>query len=617
LVFSQLFHKYPHMNSIHLLPDLVANQIAAGEVIQRPASAVKELLENAIDADASKIQLIIKDAGRTLIQVVDNGKGMNFTDARMCFERHATSKISTADDLYHLKTKGFRGEALASIAAIAQVELKTKREDEETGTLIITEGFQIKEHTPTVTQNGTSIAVKNLFYNVPARRNFLKSDAIELGHIEEELNRLSLIHCEVEFSFFHNGKLIQQLPSSNQKQRIINVFGAHFKDKLFPVELNTETIKISGFIAKPENAKKKKNEQYLFVNQRFVKHYLLTHAIESTYKELIPEGHKPAFFIEITVPPSTIDVNISPTKIDIKFQDDRMIYAFLNAAVKKTLGAHSLIPQIDFNYNPQYDFDKIKPKSDVKPPTLTLNPNYTPYNSKSEKKISSSDSWEQFLSGLKKETIQVQSNESYNIKFSAEKKEDEVVIDENQLKCLVFNDAYLVFVWKEALHILDLFAARERILFEHFLHALEHTPVVIQQSMFPETITLPASSVEIINDILPELRALGYDLEQIDRTSFAVNGTPIEEDNSGVQQVIEQFVEMYKTHQFLHKTDKNSAIAKSLAKQKIHSKLQIISEIEQQAFIKQWLQCHTPHISPSGRKVSKQFTSKDIIKFFE
>ncbi|MDR2972048.1 MAG: DNA mismatch repair endonuclease MutL [Bacteroidales bacterium] len=605
------------MNTILLLPDLVANQIAAGEVIQRPASAVKELLENAIDAGATKIQLIIKDAGRTLIQVVDNGKGMGFTDARMCFERHATSKIATADDLYRLTTKGFRGEALASIAAIAHVELKTKRPEEETGTLLVTEGSQVKEHTPTATQDGTSISIKNLFFNVPARRNFLKSDAIELGHIEEELNRISLIHCDVEFSFFNNGKLMQQLPPSNQKQRIINVFGTHFKEKLFSVELNTEAVKITGFIAKPENAKKKKNEQYLFVNHRFVKHYLLTHAIESTYKELIPEGHKPAFFIEITVPPATIDVNISPTKIDIKFQDDRMIYAFLNASVKKTLGTLSLIPQIDFNYDPQYDFSGIKPKDEVKPPTLTLNPNYNPYSSKTEKKTTPSDSWEQFLSGLKNETITPPSVEPEKIVFAEESKDTEEVIDETQFKCLFFSEAYLLFIWKDSLQIIDVKSARERILFEHFLNALEKAPIVIQQSIFPETITLSASAAEIVNDILPELRTLGYELEQMDRTSFAVNGTPIEEENCEVQQVIEQFVEMYKTHQFLHKTDKNSAIAKSLAKQKCSSKLQITSEPEQQAFIKQWLQCTVPQISPSGKKVAKIFTADEIRKIFE
>jgi len=434
------------VSTIHLLPDLVANQIAAGEVIQRPASAVKELLENAIDAGATKIQLIVKDAGRTLIQVVDNGKGMNFSDARMCFERHATSKISTAEDLFQLTTKGFRGEALASIAAIAQIELNTKREDEETGTVLVIEGSQVKEHRPTATQNGTSIAVKNLFFNVPARRNFLKSDAIELGHIEEELNRISLIHYHTEFVFYHNGKLVQQLPPSNQKQRIINVFGAYFKDKLFPVELNTETVKIDGFIAKPESAKKKKNEQYLFVNSRFVKHYLLTHAIESTYKEFIPEGHKPAFFIEISVPSATIDVNISPTKIDVKFQDDRMIYAFLNAAVKKTLGTLSLIPQIDFNYNPEYDFSALKQKEEIKTPSLTLNPNYTPFSSKTDKKLSTSDSWQQFLSGIKETTITTQPKEPEMLVFQCEKSTIKEDIDESLFKCLLFSDAFLLFL---------------------------------------------------------------------------------------------------------------------------------------------------------------------------
>jgi len=605
------------MNTIHLLPDVVANQIAAGEVIQRPASAVKELLENAIDAGASKIQLIIKDAGRTLIQVVDNGKGMSFTDARLCFERHATSKITTADDLYQLTTKGFRGEALASIAAISQVELNTKREEEETGTRVLVEGSHIKEHAPAAVQAGTSIAVKNLFFNVPARRNFLKSDAVELGHIEEELNRISLIHYDIEFLFYHNGTLMQQMPASNQRQRIINVFGVHYKEKLYPVELDTETVKITGFVAKPENIKKKKNEQYLFVNNRFVKHYLLTHAVETTYKELIPEGHKPAFFIEITVPPATIDVNISPTKIDVKFQDERVIYAFLHAAIKKTLGALSLVPQIDFNYDSQYDFSGIKPKNEIKPPILTLNPNYNPHSAKSDKKPSSSDSWQQFLSGLKNETIKPQTAQTEELFFAEKHEKKEIIIDEIQLKSFLFSDSYLVFLWNAALNIMDIKAARERILFEYFLNALENTPIVIQQSIFPDTITLSASAAEMVNDILSELRMLGYDLEQIDRTSFAVNGTPIMEEVSDIQQIIEQFVEMYKTHQFLHKTDKNSAIAKSLAKQKCSSKIQISSEPEQQAFIKQWLQCQLPHTSPSGKKVVRSFTNMEVQSFFD
>lgn len=605
------------MNTIHLLPEIVANQIAAGEVIQRPASAVKELLENAIDSGATKIQLIVKDAGRTLIQVVDNGKGMNFTDARMCFERHATSKIATANDLFHLTTKGFRGEALASIAAIAQVELNTKRDDEEAGTRVVVEGSHIKEHAPTATPVGTSIAIKNLFFNVPARRNFLKSDAVELGHIEEELNRISLIHYDIDFSFYHNGKLMQQLPPSNQKQRIINVFGGHYKEKLYPVELDTETIKMSGFIAKPENIKKKKNEQYLFVNDRFVKHYLLTHAVETAYTALIPEGHKPAFFIEITVPANTIDINISPTKIDVKFQDDRMIYAFLNAAVKKTLGALSLVPQIDFNYDPQYDFSGIKPREEIKPPTLNLNPNYSPYTSKSEKKSASSDSWEQFLSGLKNEKINPQPVEPEKIVFTQPSNECEKVADEIPIKSFLIPNSFLVFLLNDALHIVDIKAARERILFEHFLNALENVPVVIQQSMFPETITLSVSAAEIVNDILPELRALGYDLAQIDRTSFAINGTPVEEEGCEAQHIIEQLVDIYKTHQFLHKTDRNTAIAKSLARQKCGTKLQISSEMEQQAFIRQWLQCELPHISPSGKKTVKIFTCSEIQKFFD
>ncbi|MDL2309052.1 DNA mismatch repair endonuclease MutL, partial [Bacteroidales bacterium OttesenSCG-928-C03] len=404
---------------IKLLPDSVANQIAAGEVIQRPASAVKELLENAVDAGATKIQLIIKDAGRTLIQIVDNGTGMSFPDARMCFERHATSKLTCADDLFALRTKGFRGEALASIAAIAHVELKTKQADDETGTLLLIEGSKVKEHAPIATQNGSSFSVKNLFFNVPARRNFLKSDAVEFGHIEEEFYRVALVHVDIAFTLIHNEKTILNLPPSNFKQRIINIFGTHFRDKLYPVELETDDVVVSGFIAKPENAKKKKSEQYLFVNNRFVKHYLLTHAIETAYAQLIPDGYKPAFFIHIDVDPSTIDINISPTKVDVKLRDERLIFGFLNSAVKKSIGSLTLVPRLDFERDKSFDFpDHSNASAPPTPPLIKHNPDYNPFAGKSTPSSSAPayspnshkenygkpDGWDDFLKGINKVT---------------------------------------------------------------------------------------------------------------------------------------------------------------------------------------------------------------------
>ena len=356
---------------IRLLPDAVANQIAAGEVVQRPASVVKELLENAVDAGATQIQLIIKDAGKTLIQVTDNGKGMSFNDARLCFERHATSKLRKADDLFHICTKGFRGEALASIAAIAHVELKTKPAADEMGTLVLIEGADIKEHAPVTCADGTSIAVKNLFFNVPARRNFLKSDKVELTHIEEEFYRVALIHHDLTFQYYNDGKLVLLLPASNMRQRIVNVFGQHFNDKLFPVELNHELMRVTGFIAKPENAKRK-SEQYMFVNHRYVRHSLLNFAVEKAYADLIPQGSHPAYFIALEIDPAMIDVNVSPTKVEVKLQDERLFFGFLNSTVKKALGTMSLTPMIDFDDSfPDIITDRPENKEIVAPTIRT------------------------------------------------------------------------------------------------------------------------------------------------------------------------------------------------------------------------------------------------------
>ncbi|HPE40745.1 MAG TPA: DNA mismatch repair endonuclease MutL, partial [Bacteroidales bacterium] len=544
---------------IHLLPEHVANQIAAGEVVQRPASAVKELIENSVDSGATHIQLIVKDSGKTLIQVVDNGNGMSFSDARLCFERHATSKITQAEDLFCLKTKGFRGEALASIAAIAHVELKTKQAEDTVGTQILIEGSVIKEHIPTATQDGTSIAVKNLFFNVPARRNFLKSDSIEYSHIEEEFYRVALIHTDIAFTFYHNNNLIVQLPIGNFKTRIINIFGNHLKDKLFPMEQITGDIAISGFIAKPENARKRKNDQYLFVNNRFVSHFYLKHAVESAYKEMIPEGYKPAFFIKIDLDPASIDVNISPTKVDVKFQDEKLIYGILHATVRKSLGSLSLTPRLDFDYEPGMDVSQIKDQSTIKPPTITLNPDYNPFQSHSGSTSHSSrkndfipnqsfQHWDQFLTDLKGESEQVNTIPSDNHSLFFDEKQDVnqfQFLENDQLPCFTFSDRYLVCHFDKQITVIDILHGRERILYEHYLDALQNNPIVIQQNLFPEIITLSSSQAEMVIEIKKELFNLGFDLEQIDSTSFAVNGTPNEEESINIQETLIEIINLF------------------------------------------------------------------------
>lgn len=608
---------------IHLLSDVVANQIAAGEVIQRPASAVKELLENAVDAGADNIQLIIKDSGRTLIQVIDNGKGMSFNDSRLCFERHATSKITTADDLFHISTKGFRGEALASIAAISQVELKSKQIGEKMGTLVITEGSQVKEHSLTVAPDGTSISVKNLFFNVPARRNFLKSDSIEFSHIEEEFNRVALIHYNISFSLFHQGKLVCRLTPSNFKQRIVNLFGAHFKDKLYPIEQNSDNIRINGFIAKPENAKKKKSEQYLFINNRYVRHNLLNYAIETAYSELIPEGYRPAYFIHLELDPSTIDINISPTKIDVKLQDERLIFGFLNSTVKKSLGTMSLTPRLDFDYERGLDFGNIPhPTGQITPPSVTRDPHYNPFDTPGSGQSFSSGNfkqdksqlagWEDFMKGIKTETIDIPSGLNHDNTLDISTSEPG---NEQHLPFLTIGNSYLVIKLIETLSIIDIVRARERILYEYYLNALINQPIAIQQNLFPETISLTAGNAEILQELKDDFRKLGYDIESIGRTQFAVNGTPNNEERA-VTEIIEDLIESYKSNQLEYRSEKEKNIALTFARQQRSLVKPMTSEIEVKEFLRQLFDCQVINTTPSGKKIIHSLPKEILEGFF-
>ena len=617
---------------IRLLPDAVANQIAAGEVVQRPASVVKELLENAVDAGATQIQLIIKDAGKTLIQVTDNGKGMSFNDARLCFERHATSKLRKADDLFHICTKGFRGEALASIAAIAHVELKTKPAADEMGTLVLIEGADIKEHAPVTCADGTSIAVKNLFFNVPARRNFLKSDKVELTHIEEEFYRVALIHHDLTFQYYNDGKLVLLLPTSNMRQRIVNIFGQHLNDKLFPVELNHELMRISGFIAKPENAKRK-SEQYMFVNRRYVRHSLLNFAVEKAYADLIPQGSHPAYFIALDIDPAMIDVNVSPTKVEVKLQDERLFFGFLNSTVKKSLGAMSLTPMINFDDSfPDIITDKPENK-EITAPTIRTNPNYNPFDKVPEKKLSSpfqqfggggfrreaptSNDWENFLKELNVEQVNYPKEEQQMVDFQSETVENSLDIPEN-IPFFVFGGRYLFFELNGQVMTADLPNAQERILYDMYVNALKNTPIRPQQSLFPQTITLTAAQVDLAISLKEEFLRLGYDLEKIDNTHLAVNATPNDEEEEGdVQALIENVLTAYQTNQVIHKGDKISGMAQSLARQKRSRQRVPATQEEVKALIRKLFESDMPTISPSGKSTLHIFGAEELRHYFE
>ena len=617
---------------IRLLPDAVANQIAAGEVVQRPASVVKELLENAIDAGAANIQLVVKDAGKTLIQVIDDGKGMSFNDARLCFERHATSKLRKADDLFRISTKGFRGEALASIAAIAHVELKTKPAADEMGTLVLIEGADIKEHAPVTASDGTSIAVKNLFFNVPARRNFLKSDKVELTHIEEELYRVALIHYGIAFQYYNNGRLVLMLPASNMRQRVVNIFGQHFNDKLFPVELDHELMRITGFIAKPENAKKK-SEQYMFINQRYVRHSLLNFAVEKAYADLIPQGSHPPYFIAIEMDPSTIDVNVSPTKVEVKLQDERLIFGFLNSTVKKALGTMSLTPMIDFD-DSFPDIIKERPANqEIVVPTIGADPNYNPFDKVPEKKHSSpfqqfggggfrreaptSNDWENFLKELNVEKVEYPKEEQQTVDFQSEGEKNELEIPEN-LPFFVFGGRYLFFELNGQVMVGDLPNMQERILYESYVNALKNTPIRPQQSLFPQTITLTAAQADLAISLKEDFLRLGYDLEKMDSTHIAVNATPNDEEEEGdVQALIENVLSAYQTNQVIHKGDKISSIAQSLARQKRSRQRVPVTQEEVKSLIRRLFESDMPALSPSGKSTLHIFGTEELRRYFE
>ena len=617
---------------IRLLPDAVANQIAAGEVVQRPASVVKELLENAVDAGATQIQLIIKDAGKTLIQVTDNGKGMSFNDARLCFERHATSKLRKADDLFHICTKGFRGEALASIAAIAHVELKTKPAADEMGTLVLIEGADIKEHAPVTCADGTSIAVKNLFFNVPARRNFLKSDKVELTHIEEEFYRVALIHHDLTFQYYNDGKLVLLLPASNMRQRIVNVFGQHFNDKLFPVELNHELMRVTGFIAKPENAKRK-SEQYMFVNHRYVRHSLLNFAVEKAYADLIPQGSHPAYFIALEIDPAMIDVNVSPTKVEVKLQDERLFFGFLNSTVKKALGTMSLTPMIDFDDSfPDIITDRPENK-EIVAPTIRTNPNYNPFDKVPEKKHSSpfqqfggggfrretptSNDWENFLKELNVEKVEYPKEEQQQVEFQSHTEENQLDIPEN-IPFFVFGGRYLFFELNGQVMAADLPNVQERILYDMYVNALKNTPIRPQQSLFPQTVTLTAAQTDLAISLKEDFLRLGYDLEKIDNTHLAVNATPNDEEEEGdVQALIENVLTAYQTNQVIHKGDKIAGIAQSLARQKRSRQRVPATQEEVKALIRKLFESDMPTLTPSGKSTLHIFGAEELRHYFE
>ena len=602
------------LDIIKLLPDSVANQIAAGEVIQRPASAVKELMENALDAGATQIDLVVKDAGKSMIMVIDNGCGMSETDARLCFERHATSKISKAEDLFAIRTMGFRGEALASIAAIAQVELKTRRKEDEVGTKIINEGSVVKEQSLVPMQPGTSFTVKNLFFNVPARRNFLKSTQAEMRHVVEEFTRVSLMNPEIGFTLISDGKEVYHLYPGNLKQRIMGLFGSNYEEKMLPVRQEAERVRIDGYIVKAEYAKKTRGEQYFFVNKRFIKHAYLHHAIENAYMEMIPQDSFPGYFLNIEVDPSDIDINIHPTKTEVNFLDVKLVYAILHAAVRKAIGQHNLSPMIDFDESPDLSNDFGAAIAMSKPlaiPNIPLDPNFNPFRKETAPRETRWDSSFHKENDSHPGDWRILYGERTDLpNEGVESKED--AKPSNQY--LQVNQSYIVTAIKSGMLVIDQNLAHSRVLFEKFLKEMENHSGVSQQELFPQAMSLNVNDASLLKEMMPELENLGFVLEQANPTTFMINGTPSDAAGCNAVTLLEQILDNYKINTTDLQLDRKLNLAKTMAIQLAIKPQTRLSEMEMQNLVDQLFACNVAEVAPNGKKIYVILNMEDLFK---
>lgn len=610
---------------IQLLPDHVANQIAAGEVVQRPASVVKELLENAIDAGATTIKLIVKDAGKTLIQVIDNGKGMSVTDARLSFERHATSKIKSADDLFNLTTKGFRGEALASIAAIAHVELKTKPEPDDVGTHIKIEGSEVVSQEVIATPTGTSIAVKNLFFNIPARRNFLKSNTVELRHIIDEFNRVTLAHPNINFVMYHNGSELFNLPESNIRQRIVNVFGGKTNEKLVPVEESTEVLNISGFVGKPEFARKTRGEQFFFVNNRFIKSSYLNHAVNAAFEGLLRDGTHASYFLYLEVDPKSIDINIHPTKTEIKFDDEHTLYALLRSSVKHSLGQFNIAPVLDFEHNSNMDTPYSYKHKEASNPVIEVDRGFNPF--KEEKSVTRSQgatfkkeplaSWESLYVGLESKgnnsdafsQLQLESDEEMPSMF-------EKVSDEVTQKTFQVHGKYIVNTIKSGMLFIDQQRAHQRVLYEQFLQHITVKEAVSQQLLFTLTMKFSTTEIAILLNLKEQLEQTGFVFSKLKGDEVEISGVPVSVEASKVSQVLEALINDVENEVPDNHFSQTDLIAKSLAKSLAIKTGQPLSVQEQEHLVNSLFACKEPSISPTNRPTFITMKVEDIDKKF-
>ncbi|MEN2283323.1 DNA mismatch repair endonuclease MutL [Algoriphagus sp. SE2] len=608
---------------IQLLPDAIANQIAAGEVVQRPASALKELLENSVDSGATQIQVIVKEAGKQLIQVIDNGKGMSGTDARMSFERHATSKIRTSNDLFSIRTFGFRGEALASIAAVAQVELKTKQADSDLGTLIHIEGSEIKKQEPIAAQNGTSVSMKNLFFNVPARRNFLKSNPVEMRHLVDEFQRVALSYPEISFSLFQQDLEVFNLNPGKLSQRIVGLFGKNYQGQLIPCEELTPHINVKGYIGKPENAKKTRGEQFFFVNNRYIKSSYLNHAVSNAFEGLIQSDQHPFYVLFLEIDPSHIDINVHPTKTEIKFDDERTVYAVVRSAVKQALGAHHVVPSLDFSFD--VNFTENWTKDSTKKDQVDREYSYKSYNTPEFKK-SNALGWEKLFEGNDPQrksfdqprqenteviTFQSRASQVESREFLTTNTEEEVTGTTFQVEL-----NYIVAQMSTGMLIVDQQIAHERILYERYVKQLNAAQGPSQQCLFPPTVQLSPSDFALVMDILPELHSLGFMVAEFGKDTVIIQGVPADIQPKSEKELFEGLLEQYKNFKNELSLDNRENLARSLARKSAIKRGQKLNSQEMETLVGQLFACKNPNYGLSGNKTFIKLDLSNIHSFF-
>jgi DNA mismatch repair protein MutL len=600
-------------NTIALLPDHVANQIAAGEVVQRPASVVKELLENAIDAGATNIQVIIKEAGKTLVQVIDNGKGMGPFDARMCFERHATSKITSADDLFRLSTKGFRGEALASIAAVAQVELKSKQESEQVAQHVIIEGGKFISQEECQAATGTSFIVKNLFYNIPARRNFLKSDQIEQKHIIDEVERVAIPHTGIHFTLKSNGNEVLNLPPGNMMQRLKALLGSYIQKELVLISEDTSYVKINGYVSLPDAAIKTKKEQYFFVNNRFVRNPFLNHAVYEAYKELIGFQSHPRYFIFLDLDPANIDINIHPTKTEVKFSDEKTVYMLLLSSIKRALGKAGPSGSLDFDAEMSIDIGSASPNKIYTQPPVSYNTGYNPFNTGPQTGVeklekSNRQHWESLFEGFRQGPLEQDEGQQQQL--------EEVKKEAMDFQVFQLNNKYIVTTYNHNVMIVDQQRAHERVVYEHYMNALGDKAVNSQQLLFPEQIELGAGDFSLVKDLLDTFKQLGFEIDIFGKNSIIVNGVPGDMHEFNIVQTIEGIIETFKLNIMEARVEKRDNLCRAIARNIAVRQGKQLEQEEMKLLLNSLLSCENPLYTAGGKVVMMDVEYSEIEKFF-